>query len=74
MTVHNFIRMDVPKDDIPKEQLHCDLGNFMEASFPQILPKSTWLGSGGTQNVNLDFTFPFSRSLYTPQASSDSSS
>lgn len=28
MTVQNFITMDVPKDAIPKDWLHCDLGNF----------------------------------------------
>ena len=47
MTVQNFITMDVPKDAIPKEWLHCDLGNFRKASSPQILPKSTWQGTGG---------------------------
>lgn len=47
MTVQNFITMDVPKDAIPKEQLHCDLGKFRKASSPQILPKSTWQGTAG---------------------------
>lgn len=47
MTVQNFTTMDGPKDAIPKEQLHYDLGNFRKASSAQILPKSNWQGKGG---------------------------